>query len=190
MADVEKIFLMDGGNGSRNKLQERYLKYRHYYVGLDISGFGGYGKAVYVQLLPVFDQWFERKSVDDIPEIMPFLEDKSYLDDHPDFRGERGGVISYHIKVLALSMSGLILDQNRDAVSRQLLRDVVFDVRRHTRSYDYSDRLCFFITVRMFIEMLKEKFSHFGSQVKDLSLHDFANGDTLNPKPQPVISIL
>jgi len=138
----------------------------------------------------VFDQWFERKSVDDIPEIMPFLEDKSYLDDHPDFRGERGGVISYHIKVMALSMNGLILDQNRDAVSRKLLRDVVFDVRRHTRSYDYSDRLCFSITVRLFIEMLKEKFSHFGSQVTDLSLHDFANGDTLNPKPQPVISIL
>jgi len=189
LADVEKTVLRDGGNGNGNKLQERYLKYRHYYVGFDISGFGGYGRAVYVSLLPTFDQWFERKSLNDIPEIIPFLEDKSYLDDHPDFREERGGVISYHIKVLALSMNGLILDRNRDAVSRQLLRDVVYDVSRHTRSYDFSDRLCFSITVRLFVEMLKEKFSHFGNEVKDLSLHDFANEDTLNPKPQEVASI-
>ena len=128
--------------------------------------------------------------MEDVPRITPLLEDKSYLRDHPDFSQERGDVIGFHIKVMALSMNGLILDQNRDAVSRKLLRDVVFDVRRHTRSYDYSDRLCFSITVRLFIEMLKEKFSHFGSKVTDLSFHDFANGDTLNPKPQPVISIL
>jgi hypothetical protein len=38
--------------------------------------------------------------------------------------------------------------------------------------------------------MLKEEFSHFGSQVTDLSFHDFANDETLNPKPQQVISVL
>ncbi len=58
-------------------MQERYLKYRHYYAGIDISGFGGYGKAVYAPLLPVFDQWFERKSLDDIPPNITFLEDRS-----------------------------------------------------------------------------------------------------------------
>ena len=190
MADVEKIVLMDGGNGNGNKLQERYLKYRHYYTSMDISGFGGYGKAVYVQLLPVFDQWFERKNVEDVPRITPLLEDKSYLRDHPDFRQEREDVIGFHIRVMALSMDGLILDQNRDTVSRQLLRDVVYDVSRRTRSYDFSDRLCFSITVRLFIEMLKKNFSHFGSEVTDLSFLDFANEDTLNPKPQEIISVL
>jgi hypothetical protein len=189
LADFEKIGLMDGGNGNRNKLQERYLKYRHYYVGLDLSGFGEYGKAVYAPLLPMFDQWFERKSLDDIPLITPLLGDKVYLHDHPDFRKETGEVIDFHIKVLALSMNGVILDENRDAVSRQLLGGVVYDVSRCTRSYDFSDRLCFFITVRLFIEMLKERYSHFGSPVTDLSLRDFANEDTLNPKPQEVISI-
>jgi hypothetical protein len=177
-------------NGSRNKLQERYLKYRYYYVGMDVSGFGGYGRAVYDPLLTTFDQWFERKSVEDVPRITPLLEDKSYLRDHPDFRQERGDVIGFHIKVMALSMKGLILDQNRDAVSKQLLRNVVYNVSRHTQSYDFSDRLCFSITVRLFIEMLKENFSHFGSQVTDLSFLDFANEDTLNPKPQQIISIL
>jgi len=49
--------------------------------------------------------------------------------------------------------------------------------------------LCFFITVRLFIEMLKERYSHFGSPVTDMSLRDFANENTLNPKPQEVISI-
>jgi len=177
-------------NGNRNKLQERYLKYRHYYVGLDMSGFGGYGKAVYARLLPTFDQWFERKAIDDIPRIIPFIDDKLYLQDHPDFRKERGEVVGFHIRVMALSMDGLILDQNRDAVSRQLLRDIVCNVSSRTRSYDFSDRLCFSITVRLFMEMLKEKFSHFGSEVTDLSLRDFANEDTLNPKPQEIISIL
>ena len=190
MVDFAEIDARGCENSSRNKLQERYLKYRHYYTGLDLSGFGDYGKAVYAPLLPVFDRWFERKSVDDIPRIIPFLDDKLYLQDHPDFRQERGDVISFHIRVMALSMDGLILDQNRDAVSRQLLRDIVCNVSRRTRSYDFSDRLCFSITVRLFIEMLKEKFSHFGREVTDLSLLNFANEDTLNPKPQEIISIL
>jgi hypothetical protein len=174
----------------RNKMQERYLKYRHYYAGLDLSGFGEYGKAVYKPLLPMFDRWFERKSVDDIPRIIPFLENKSYLHEHPDFREERGDVVGFHIKVLALSLDGVILDENKNAVSKQFLGDVIHDVRKRTQSYDFSDRLCFMITVRMFIDMLKENFSHFGSQVTDLSLCDFANDDTLHPKPQPVINIL
>jgi hypothetical protein len=194
LADFEKIDLMGGGNGNgngnRNKLEERYLKYRHYYVGIDISGFGEYGRAVYISLLPTFDQWFEKKSLDDIPQITPLLEDKSYLNDHPDFKEERGGVVSYHVKVLALSMSGLILDHNRDVVSRQLLQHTVSDVRRYSRSYDYSDRLCFLITLRMFIDMVKEKFSHLDNQVTELSLRDFAIEDSLNVKPQPVISVL
>ncbi len=194
MADVEKIDLMGGGNGNGNsncnKLEERYLKYRHYYVGIDISGFGGYGRAVYVSLLPTFDQWFEKKSLDDIPQITPLLEDKLYLNDHPDFKEERGGVISYHVKVLALSMSGLILDHNKDAVSKPLLQGVVSDVRRYSRSYDFSDRLCFLITLRMFIDMVKEKFSHLDNRVTDLSLRDFAIEDRLNEKPQPVINVL
>jgi hypothetical protein len=42
----------------------------------------------------------------------------------------------------------------------------------------------------MFIDMLKEEFSHFGSPVTDLSFYDFANEETLTPKPGPVISIL
>ena len=145
---------------------------------------------MYDHLFPELDQWFERKSLDDIPPNMTLLEDRSYLIDHPDFRKERGGVVSYHIKVLSLSMIGLIMNQNRDVIPGRLLQDIIFDISRHTKSYDFSDRLCFSITVRMFIEMLQENFSHFGSQVSDLSFHDFANGDTLNPKPQPVISIL
>jgi hypothetical protein len=42
----------------------------------------------------------------------------------------------------------------------------------------------------MFVDMVKEDFSHFGSQVTELSFRDFANEETLTPKPQPVISIL
>ena len=186
----QKIIEAGYENGSPNKLEERYLKYRNYYAVIDISGYGGYGKAVYDHLFPELDQWFERKSLDDIPPNMTLLEDRSYLIDHPDFRKERGGVVSYHIKVLSLSMIGLIMNQNRDVIPGRLLQDIIFDISRHTKSYDFSDRLCFSITVRMFIEMLQENFSHFGSQVSDLSFHDFANGDTLNPKPQPVISIL
>jgi hypothetical protein len=185
----QQIVTVSSNNGS-SKLHERYLKYRHYYAGIDISGFGGYGRAVYAPLLPVFDRWFERKSLDDIPHIMPLLEDKTFLQDHPDFRRERGGAISFHIKVLALSMKGLILDEHKDEISRSLLNNVVIDVSKKTKSYDYSECLCFTITVRMFIDMLKGNFSHFGSPVKDLSLHDFANEDTLNPKPQHIISIL
>lgn len=177
-------------NDNRNKLLERYLKYRHYYAGFDISGFDGYGRAVYAPLLPVFDRWFERKSLNDIPKIIPLLEDKPFLHEHPDFRKERGDVINFHIKVLALSMNGIILDQNKDAVSRQQLGDIVFDVSKHTKSYDYSEYLCFMITVRMFVDMVKEKFSHFGNPVKELSLHDFANEATLHPKPPPSINIL
>lgn len=174
---------------SRNKLEERYLKYRHFYVGLDLSGFGDYGRAVYAPVLPLFDQWFERKTMDDIPLITPLLRYNESLHDHPDFRKETGEVIDFHIKVLALSLDGLILDENRNAISKQFLGNVIFDVSRHTRSYDFSNRLCFSITVRLFIEMLKERFSHFGSPVADLSLCDFANEDTLNPKPQEVIDI-
>jgi len=186
----QKIITVSSNNGSNNKLYERYLKYRHYYAGIDISGFGGYGRAVYAPLLPVFDRWFERKSLDDIPYIMPLLEDKTFLQDHPDFRRERGGAISFHIKVLALSMKGLILDTHKDEISRPLLNNLVIDVSKKTKSYDYSECLCFMITVRMFVDMLKENFSHFGSPLKDLSLHDFANEDTLNPKPPQVMSIL
>jgi hypothetical protein len=138
----------------------------------------------------VLDTWFERKSLVDIPPNINLLEDKLYRSDHPDFREERGAVVNYHIKVMALSMGGLILDHNRDAVSQQLLQDIIVDVSSHTKSYDFSDRLCFSITVGMFIDMVKEKFSHFGSQVTDLSFCDFANEETLNPKPQPVISVL
>ncbi len=189
MAGFEKIALVGSENVGRNKLKERYLKYRHYYVGLDLSGFGEYGKAVYAPLLPMFDRWFERKFMDDIPLITPLLGDNVYHHEHSDFRKETGEVIDFHIKVLALSMSGVILYENKNAVSRQFLGDVIYDVSRRTRSYDFSDRLCFFITVRLFIEMLKEKYSHFGRIVTDLSLRDFANEDTLNPKPQEEIRI-
>ena len=189
MAGFDKSALVGIENVSSNKLQERYLKYRHYYAGIDISGLGGYGKAVYAPLLPLFDQCFERKSMDDIFLITPLLGEKVYLPDHPDFRKGTGEVIDFHIKVLALSLDGVILDENRNAVSSQFLGDVICDVSRHTRSYDFSDRLCFSITVRLFIEMLKDKFSHFGSLITDLSLCDFANEDTLNPKPQKVINI-
>jgi hypothetical protein len=183
---------MAGGceNGSGNKMEERYLKYRYYYAGIDISGFGGYGKAVYAPLLPSFDQWYKRKSLNDVPPNITFLEDRLYLTDHLDYRQERGGAISFHIKVLALSMVGLIMNYNKDVISRQLLQYIISDVSRQTKSYDYSECLCFSITVRMFVDMLKEEFSHFGSQVSDLSICDFANEETLNPKPQPVISIL
>jgi hypothetical protein len=177
-------------NNNRNKMQERFLKYRHYYAGIDISGFGGYGKAVYAPLLPVFDQWFEMKALVDIPPNISFLEDRLYRIDHPDYRVERGGAISFHIKVLALSMIGLIINHNKDVISRQLLQYIILDVSRNTKAYDYSDCVCFSITVRMFIDMLKEEFSHFGSPVADLSFRDFANEETLNPKPQQVISIL
>lgn len=189
MADLEQVAVVGFENISRNKLQERYLKYRHYYVSLDLSGFGEYSKAVYTPLLPLFDRWFERKSIDDIPRITPLLGEKVYLDDHPDFRKETGEVIDFHIKVMALSMNGVILDENRNAVSKQFLGNAIFDVSRHTRSYDFSDRLCFSITVRMYIEMLKERFSHFGHPVTDLSFRNFANEHTLNPKPQELIGI-
>ena len=186
----QKIIAKGSENGSRKKIEERYLKYRHYYAKIDISGFGGYGKAVYDSLLPSFDEWYERKSLSDIPPNMAFLEDRLFLTDHPDYREERGGAISFHIKVLALSMIGLIVNYNKDVILRQLLQDIISAVSIRTKSYDYSDRVCFSITVRMFIEMLKEEFSHFGRMVTDLSFRDFANEETLNPKPPPVISVL
>jgi hypothetical protein len=177
-------------NGRRNKMEERYLKYRHYYAGIDISGFGGYGKAVYSGLLPSFDHWYKRKSLNDVPPNITFLEDRLYLTDHKDYRKERGGALSFHIKVLALSMVGLILNYRKDLISWQLLQCIISDVSRQTKSYDYSECVCFSITVRMFVDMLKEEFSHFGSQVSDLSICDFANEETLNPKPPPIISVL
>jgi hypothetical protein len=180
----------DSENGSRNKMEERYLKYRHYYAGIDILGFGGYGKAVYAPLFPSFDQWYNRKCLDDIPPNIIFLEDKLYLTDHPDYRQERGAVVSFHIKVMALSMIGLILYYNKDAISRQLLQYVISYVSEQTKLYDYSECWCFMITVKMFVDVLKEEFPHFGSQVSDLSICDFANEETLNPKPQPVINML
>jgi len=185
-----KILAAGCENDSRNKLEERYLKYRHYYATIDICGFGGYGNAVYAPLLPAFDQWYKRKSLSDVPPNIPFLEDRLYRTDHPDFRKERGGAISFHIKVLALSMVGLILKYNRKVISDQILNYIISEVSQQTKSYDYSECLCFMITVQMFIEMLKEYFSHFGSQVSDLTLCDFANEETLNPRPQPIISIL
>lgn len=187
---AQKVIAVGRENGSRNKIEERYLKYRHYYTGIDISGFGGYGKAVYAPLLPSFDQWYRRKSLHDVPPNITFLEDRLYLTDHLDYRQERGGAISFHIKVLALSMVGLIMNYRKDLISRQLLQVIISDISRQTKSYDYSECVCFSITVRMFVDMLKEEFSHFGSQVSDLSICDFANEETLNPKPQPVISIL
>jgi hypothetical protein len=186
----ERIIAANLQNDSRNKMEERYLKYRHYYAGIDISGFGGYGKSVYAPLLPAFDQWFEMKALVDIPPNITFLEDRAYLVDHPDYRKERGSAISYHIKVMALSMIGLIMNHNSDVISRQLLEAIVIDVSRNTKAYDYSDCVCFSITVRMFIDMLKEEFSHFGSPVTDLAFCDFANEETLTLKPQPVISVL
>jgi hypothetical protein len=185
-----KIIAANFENGILNKMEERYLKYRHYYAGIDISGFGGYGKAVYAPLLPLFDQWFEMKALVNIPPNISFLEDRLYLIDHPDYRVERGGAISFHIKVLALSLIGLIMNHNKDVISRQLLQYIIFNVSQHTKSYDYSEYMCFSITVRMFIDMVKEEFSHFGNQVADLSFRHFANEETLTPKPQPVISIL
>ncbi len=186
----QKTIAASHENSRRNRMEERYLKYRHYYAGIDISGFGGYGKTVYGPLLPVFDHWFQRKTLNDVPPNITFLEDRRYLIDHPDYREERGGAISFHIKVLALSMIGLIMNHNRDVISRHLLQAIIFDVSRYTRSYDYSDCVCFSITVRMFLDMLKEEFSHFGNQVADLSFSDFASEETLAPKPQQIISIL
>ncbi|MGZ6223860.1 MAG: hypothetical protein ACXWMW_14100 [Syntrophales bacterium] len=177
-------------NDSLNKMEERYLKYRHYYAGIDISGLGGYGKAVYSPLFPMFDRCYKRKSLHDAPPNITFLEDRAYLVEHPDYKKERGGAISFHIKVMALSMIGLIMNHNKDTISRQQLQYLISDVSHHTKSYDYSDCLCFSITVKMFIDMLKEEFSHFGSRVTDLSFYDFANEETLTPKPEPVISIL
>jgi hypothetical protein len=145
---------------------------------------------VYALLLPSFDQWYKRKSVNDIPHNISFLEHRLYLTDHLDYRRGRGGAISFHIKVLALSMIGLIMNSNKDVISRQLLHYIISDVSRHTKSYDYSEFLCFLITVRMFVDMLKDEFSHFGTQVSNLSIFDFANEETLNPKPQAVINIL
>ena len=185
-----KIIEANLQNNSRNKMEERYLKYRREYAGIDISGFGGYGRAVYSPLLPMFDYWYKRKSLHDVPPNITFLEDRAYLVEHPDYKKERGGAISFHIKVMALSMIGLIMNHNKDVISRQLLEAIVIDVSRHTKSYDYSSCVCFSITVKMFIDMLKEEFSHFGSPVTDLSFYDFANEETLAPKPQPVISVL
>jgi hypothetical protein len=91
---------------------------------------------------------------------------------------------------MALSMIGLILNYNSNAISPQLLKAIISDISKHTKSYDYSECLCFSITVRMFIDMVKKEFSHLGSPVTDLSFVDFANEETLTPKPQPVISVL
>jgi hypothetical protein len=187
---AQEIITPVGENGSRHKMEARYLKYRHYYADIDISGFGGYGRAVYESILPSFDQWYERKYLEDIPPNIAFLEDRLFLTDHPDYRQERGGALSFHIKVLALSMVGVIMICNKDIILRWLLQDIIFGVSSRTKSYDYSDRVCFSITVRMFVDMLKEEFSHFGSLVTNLTLRDFANEETLNPKPPPVISVL
>jgi len=189
MTDFENIALAGSEQVGRNKLEERYLKYRHYYVGIDLLGYGDYSQAMYAPYLPLFDRWFQRKETDDIFLITPLLGENLTLPDHPDYRKGIGEVIDFHIKVLALSLDGVILDENRNAVSSQFLGDVICNVGKHTRSYDYADRLCFSITIGMFIEMLKTKFSHFGSLVSDLSLRDFANADTLNPKPKEVVNI-
>lgn len=186
----QNITAYESGNSGLHKMEERYLKYRYYYADIDISGFGGYGKAVYKTLLPEFDRWYARKTLDDIPANIAFLEQRFFLPDHPDYREERGGALSFHVKVLALSMIGLILYHNKDLISKQLLQDIISSVSAPAKSYDYSDRVCFSITVRMFIEMLKSEFSHFGDLVADLSFQDFANEETLNPKPPPSISVL
>lgn len=175
---------------NENKMKERYLKYRHYYADIDIAGFGGYGKTAYESLLPQFDEWYKRKSLSDIPPNIDFLKDRLFFVDHSDYREERGGALSFHIKVLALSMIGLIINSNKDVISKQILQDIIADISNCTKSYDYSDRLCFSITVRMFIDMLKNEFPHFGCMVTDLSFRDFANKETLNPKLQPVINVL
>lgn len=186
----QNIIAYESGNGGLHKMEERYLKYRYYYADIDISGFGGYGKAVYKTLIPKFDCWYARKSLDDIPANIAFLEKRFFLPDHPDYREERGGVLSFHVKVLSLSMIGLILCHNKNLLLEQTLQEIISGISNCTRSYDYSDRVCFSITVRMFIEMLKSEFSHFGDLVADLSFHDFANEETLNPKPPPSISVL
>jgi len=171
-------------------MEERYLKYRHYYAGIDIIGYGGYGKAVYASLFPSFDECFNRKSLNDIPPNITLLENKVYLTDHPDYRQERGSVVSFHVKVMALSMVGLIIYYHKDVMSRQMLQYIISYVSEHTTLYDYSDCWCFGLTVSMFVDMLKEEFSHFGGLVSRLSIGDFANEETLNPKPPPVVSIL
>ena len=91
---------------------------------------------------------------------------------------------------MALSIVGLIMYYNKDIISRQLLQYIISCVSKQTKLYDYSECWCFSIAVRMFVDMLKEEFSHLGSQVSDLSICDFSNEETLNPKLQPVISVL
>jgi hypothetical protein len=171
-----------------DKMLERYLKYRHYYAGIDISGFGEYGRAVYAPVLPKFDVWYERKYLDDITENVGFLEEKIYHPEHPEFTKERNAVIDCHIKVMALSITGLNMHHNRNYISEQMLGGIIHDISSHTKSYDFSGRLCFSITVNMFIDMLKDVFPSY-NQIKDLSFNDFANEETLNPKPQPVVII-
>ncbi|HUH64901.1 MAG TPA: hypothetical protein VLZ07_00580 [Syntrophales bacterium] len=177
-------------SGCHDKIEERYLKYRYYYAGIDIYGFGDYGKAVYDPLLPRFDRWYSRKSLHDVPPNLDFLEERVYLVDHPDYSDERCVAVSFHLKVMALSMIGLIMNHNKDTIPQRLLRCIISGVSQRTKSYDYSECLCFSITVRMFIEMVKEDFSHFDSLVPGLTFADFANEETLISKPQPVISVL
>lgn len=189
MSVLENIGLGDCLQPNRNKLKERYLKYRHYYANLDMSGFGEYGRDIYAPLLPLFDQWFEKRSLDDIPKITPLLGYNVDLNQYPGLRRETGEVISFHIRVIALSLDGVILDENRDIVTKPFLEDVISEVGKYTRSYDFSDRLCFSITVRMFVEMLKNKFSHLGRPFIELSLYDFAMAGTLDPKPREEVII-
>lgn len=177
-------------NSEQNRMEARYLKYRYYYTDIDISGFGGYGKAVYDSLLPSFDQCYERKSLNDLSFNIALLEERLFFTNHPDYREERGGALSFHIKVMALSMIALIIYHNKDVILSQLLEDIILNVSCRTKSYDYSDRVCFSITVNMFINMLKEEFSHFDNLVADLSFRDFANYETLTPKPQPIVNVL
>ncbi len=186
----QNIRLSIAENGVRKRIEERYLKYRYYYAGIDIAGFGKYGKAVYDSLLPSFDHWYMKKSISYIPPNIDFLKDRLFLVDHPDYREERGGALSFHVKVLALSMIGLIVSHNKDLISKIILQQIISDISSCTKSYDYSDRVCFSITVKMFINLLKEEFSHFDGIINQLSFCDFANEETLNPKPQPVINVL
>lgn len=186
----QNIRLTIAENDGRKKIEERYLKYRYYYAGIDIAGFGKYGKAVYDSLLPSFDHWYMKKSLSYIPPNIDFLKDRLFLVDHPDYREERGGALSFHVKVLALSMIGLIIGHNRYLISKIILQQIISDISNCTKSYNYSDRVCFSITVKMFIDMLKQDFSHLGSMVTNLSFGDFANEETINPKPQLVINVL
>jgi hypothetical protein len=188
--EQKNIWFPVAEKGELNKIEERYLKYRYYYAGIDIAGFGGYGKAVYDYLLPLFDQWYMKKSLRYIPPNIDFLKDRLFLVDHPDYKEERGGTLSFHVKVLALSMIGVIMSHNKYLISKLILQNIISDISNCTKSYDYSDRVCFSITVKMFIDMLKNEFSHFGATINDLSFCDFANEETLNPKPPPVINVL